>query len=95
MVKRKATKRKMAKKRVVKRKAVKKKATKKKAVKKKATKKKAAKKTKRRVQKFKCPHCRKTIAVIDLESIKDTQQLMSFSFSNAVGDHSGPLARLQ
>lgn len=58
-------------KKATKKKSTKKRATKKKAAKKKPAKKKAVKK-KAKVQKFKCPHCKKVIAVIDLESIKDT-----------------------
>ncbi|NJL43777.1 MAG: hypothetical protein HC945_00410 [Nitrosarchaeum sp.] len=56
-------------------------AAKKKTAKKKTTKKttkKVAKKSSKagkKVQKFHCPHCKKIIAVVDLESIKDTRGL--------------------
>jgi transposase-like protein len=44
-----------------------------KKTKKKASTKKPAKLSKKKMQHFKCPHCKKTIAVVDLESIKDTR----------------------
>ena len=80
-------------------KTTKKKTTKKTAKKKttkKATKKKTSKKTTKKkttkVQKFRCPHCKKVIAVIDLESLEDTSavNILGISRSRKGGEEFNP-----